>query len=128
MSQLKSREKTMDVAVLGLTFKEDVPDLRNSRVPDIIEELKEYGVNVHICDAMVESVDAEHEYGYPLVKMEDLPAVDGIVVAVAHKQYISKNIADYMSLYKNPSEGVFIDVKSVFEAAAFPQTISYWRL
>ncbi|MEE9425457.1 MAG: nucleotide sugar dehydrogenase [Methylococcales bacterium] len=128
LSQLNSREKTMDVAVLGLTFKEDVPDLRNSRVPDIIDELKEYGVNIHICDPMVESEDAEREYGHALVNIKDLPKVDGIVVAVAHSEFTEQSIADLLSLYKDPADGVFIDVKGVFEADKFPQTFSYWRL
>ena len=128
LSQLQSREKTMDVAVLGLTFKEDVPDLRNSRVPDIIAELKEYGINVHLCDPMVESDDAEREYGHPLVKFNDLPKVDGIVVAVAHSQFTDHTLDDFLSLYKNPVDGVFIDVKAVFDADKFPQTFSYWRL
>jgi UDP-N-acetyl-D-galactosamine dehydrogenase len=128
LSQLQSREKTMDVAVLGLTFKEDVPDLRNSRVPDIIDELKEYGVNVHLCDPMVEPEDAEREYGYPLVKFNDLPKVDGIVVAVAHSQFTDHPLEDYLNLYKNPEDGVFIDVKAIFDTDKFPKTFSYWRL
>jgi UDP-N-acetyl-D-galactosamine dehydrogenase len=128
LSQLKSREKTMDVAVLGLTFKEDVPDLRNSRVPDIIDELKEYGVNIHICDPMVESEDAEREYGHALVNIKDLPKVDGIVVAVAHSEFTELSVADLLNLYKDPADGVFIDVKGVFEADKFPQAFSYWRL
>ncbi len=128
MSCLQSREVAMDVAVFGLTFKEDVPDLRNSRVPDIIEELKEYGINVHVCDPMVESIDAEHEYGYTLTKIDDLPKVDAVVVAVSHSEFMSLNVSDFMSLYKNPAEGVFIDVKGVFNADLFPEIISYWRL
>ncbi len=128
LSRLNSRGSTMDVAVLGLTFKEDVPDLRNSRVPDIIEELKEYGANVHLCDPMVESTDAEHEYGYKLLEKDNLPKVDAIIVAVAHASFLDQNITDFMGLYKNPGEGVFIDVKGVFDPQLFPQTISYWRL
>ncbi|MEE9412375.1 MAG: nucleotide sugar dehydrogenase [Methylococcales bacterium] len=128
LNQLQSREKTMDVAVLGLTFKEDVPDLRNSRVPDIIDELKEYGVNVHICDPMVESADAEREYGYTLLKINDLPKVDGIVLAVAHSEFTDQSFVDFQHMYKHPEEGVFIDVKGVFEPDQLPLTFSYWRL
>jgi len=118
----------MDVAVLGLTFKEDVPDLRNSRVPDIIEELKEYGVNVHVCDPMVESEDAEHEYGYTVVAKNDLPKVDAVVVAVAHSDFANMTVADLTALYKQTGEGIFIDVKGVFDPSQFPETIAYWRL
>lgn len=128
LSRLKSRGVTMDVAVLGLTFKEDVPDLRNSRVPDIIEELREYGVNVHICDPMVESSDAEHEYGYTLMEKNALPKVDGVIVAVAHSDFFNMKTSDFVKMYKNPEEGVFIDVKGAFEPKQFPDVISYWRL
>ncbi|HFD13212.1 MAG TPA: nucleotide sugar dehydrogenase [Crenotrichaceae bacterium] len=128
LSQLKTCGASIDVAVLGLTFKEDVPDLRNSRVPDIIEELKEYGVNVHICDPMVESIEAEREYDYTLLSMEDLPKVDAIVVAVAHTKFINQKVSDFIALYKNTGEGVFIDVKGVFDQSVFPETVSYWRL
>ena len=128
LSRFSTNGGVRSVALLGLTFKEDVPDLRNSRVPDIIEELKEYGVQVHICDPMVDSKEAEQEYGYSLVQFEDIPKVDAVIVAVAHKQFIDSGISKLLDLFKSPEEGVLIDVKSVFNAVQLPATVSYWRL
>jgi UDP-N-acetyl-D-mannosaminuronate dehydrogenase len=79
--------KGADVIVLGLTFKEDCPDLRNSKVIDVINELKSYGCTVHVHDPVAESAEAEHEYGVSLTAWDKLPRAAAIVGAVAHKQY-----------------------------------------
>ena len=87
LGQLPRPVNDLKVAVLGLTFKENVPDLRNSKVPDIIQELREYGVQVLVHDPIAESEEAVAEYGIHLSKWNDLKNVDGLIVAVAHRAY-----------------------------------------
>jgi UDP-N-acetyl-D-galactosamine dehydrogenase len=115
------------VGVLGLTFKEDVPDVRNSRVPDIVRELQEYGVEVMVHDPMVDPVEAEHEYGIRCVPWETLQDLDGLVLAVAHRSYREKGIPALLRLLKGTS-GVVIDVKAFLDSTKLPGTVSYWRL
>ena len=88
------RSSDLKVAVLGLTFKENVPDLRNSRVPDIIHELREYGVQVLVHDPIAQPEEAVEEYGIHLSKWEDLRDIDGIIVAVAHRAICGYGIAE----------------------------------
>ena len=119
--------KGSKVNVLGLTFKEDVPDLRNSRVIDVINELKSFGVEVYVHDPLAEAAEAQHEYGVELLSWEDLPDADAIVVAVAHQEYLNRPMSDYLA--KVHENGCFIDVKARFDqnelqAAGF----CVWRL
>ena len=109
--------KGSKVAVLGLTFKEDCPDLRNSRVVDIISELRSYGVEVYVHDPIADPRDAHEEYGLELTSWDSLPKVQAIVLAVAHRHYREKNIEDYLAKLGNP--GCLIDVKSFLDAAMF---------
>ncbi|TAL09349.1 MAG: nucleotide sugar dehydrogenase [Nitrospirae bacterium] len=115
------------VAVLGLTFKEDVPDVRNSRVPDIVRELKQYGVEVTVHDPLVESADAEREYGIGLAAWESLKNFDGLVLAVPHRAYREKGHAALLRILKGGS-GVVMDVKGLLDPKALPADVSYWRL
>src|SRR6478672_4573908 len=87
LGQLSRPVNDVKVAVLGLTFKENVPDLRNSKVPDIIKELQEYGVQVFVHDPIAEPEEAFEEYGIHLSKWDDLKDVDGLVISVAHRAY-----------------------------------------
>ena len=115
------------VNVLGLTFKENCGDLRNSKVIDIIRELESYGVEVHVTDAQAEAEEALHEYGVKLVPWEQLPRADAIVAAVAHREYAALSVEDLgKKLIKG---GAFIDVKAAFDAKALT-TAGYrlWRL
>src|SRR3954467_1717202 len=84
------------VNVLGLTFKEDVPDLRNSKVVDIIRELHEFGVETYVHDPAASKDDALHEYGIRLCEWDDLPAADATILAVAHKRFLQYSVADYV--------------------------------
>lgn len=119
--------KGSKVAVLGLTFKEDCPDLRNSRVVDIISELRSYGVEVFIHDPIADPRDAHDEYGLDLTPWDRLPKVQAIVLAVAHRHYREKNTEDYLAKLGNPR--CLIDVKSFLDAATFRSAgISFWRL
>jgi UDP-N-acetyl-D-glucosamine/UDP-N-acetyl-D-galactosamine dehydrogenase len=119
--------KAGKVNVLGLTFKENCPDLRNSRVIDVITELKSYGLQVYVHDPVPIQEEARHEYGVELIAWEELPVADAIVVAVAHKQFLAKGAADYAK--KVVKNGSFIDVKSQFDPRALKQAgLSVWRL
>ncbi len=103
-----------DVLILGLTFKENCPDLRNTRVIDIIDELKTYGVNVHVYDPWVDPEQAEQEYGIkPIVTLED-NKFDAILLAVAHKQFKEMDIAQIRALGK--ADSVIYDLKYLFPA------------
>ena len=115
------------VNVLGLTFKEDCGDLRNSKVIDIINELKSYGVEVFVTDPQVKSDDAMHEYGVPLVPWADLPRADAIVAAVAHKEFATLSMEDIGKKLVNG--GAFIDVKAAFDRSAIESAgYKLWRL
>jgi UDP-N-acetyl-D-galactosamine dehydrogenase len=115
------------VNVLGLTFKEDSGDLRNSKAIDIIHELQSYGVEVQVTDAQARADEALHEYGVHLVPLADLPRADAIVAAVAHPEYAALSLDDIDR--KLTPGGALIDVKAAFDADALtPAGYSVWRL
>ena len=115
------------VIVLGLTFKENCPDLRNSRVIDIISELRSYGVEVFVHDPLVDSHEVWDEYGLELTPWERLPRAQAIVFVVAHRQYRDKNVEEYLAKLGNP--GCVIDVKSFLDVDAFRHAgTSVWHL
>lgn len=115
------------VTVLGLTFKENVPDLRNSKVVDLIAELKAYGVEVAVHDPVADAHEARQTYGLNLLAWDELPQADALVVAVAHRIFCTKSIAEYQD--KTRAGGCFIDVKSQFDVAAFSAAgLCVWRL
>lgn len=119
--------KDKPIIVLGLTFKEDCPDLRNSRVIDVIEELQSYGARVVVHDPVAEAAEARHEYGVDLVAWDDLPKSAAIVVAVSHREFKSRKTADFLS--KLEIDGVITDVKSMLDPADFAASnIAVWRL
>jgi len=128
LSQLDRPVNDLKVAVLGLTFKENVPDLRNSKVPDIIHELKEYGVQVLVHDPIAESEEAVEEYGIHLSKWEQLRDMDGIVLAVAHRAYADMDAQKLLLPLRSQRDGVVVDVKCVLDRAKLPASIKYWRL
>ncbi|HET7197639.1 MAG TPA: nucleotide sugar dehydrogenase [Burkholderiales bacterium] len=115
------------VNVLGLTFKEDVPDIRNSKVIDIIRELHEFGVETFVHDPAASADDALHEYGVRLTPWEALPAADALIVAVAHRRYLE--LPTGALLEKVVRSGCVIDVKCVLDAAALrKEGLRVWRL
>jgi UDP-N-acetyl-D-glucosamine/UDP-N-acetyl-D-galactosamine dehydrogenase len=128
LGQLGRPVNKLKVVVLGLTFKENVPDLRNSKVPDIIKELQEYGVQVLVHDPLAESKEALGEYGLDLSDWESLKDADGIVLAVAHRAYVEMGQQKILNLLRNGQEGVVIDVKSLLDRSMLPKTLAYWRL
>jgi UDP-N-acetyl-D-galactosamine dehydrogenase len=119
--------KGAKVNVLGLTFKEDCADLRNSKVVDIINELETYGCEVFVHDPEGDPVEALHEHGVALSTWSDLPRADAIVAAVAHKQYRRLSIDEICA--KAVDSGCFIDVKAGFDAQALGAAgLRVWRL
>ncbi len=115
------------VNVLGLTFKEDCPDLRNSKVIDIIRELQSYGVEVCVHDPSADAAEADHEYGVKLLSWEQLPQADAVVLAVAHKEYRQLNLGSLSGQLK-PGGGV-VDVKAVLNPADVRAAgYAFWRL
>jgi len=119
--------KGAHINVLGLTFKENCPDLRNSKVIDVIRELESYGATVHVHDPVAEPAEAEHEYGVKLVSWEHLPRANAIVAAVAHKQFGEHSIDEMLS--KLSAEGVYVDVKCTADAPLLrSRGVHVWRL
>ena len=120
--------KGSNIIVLGLTFKENCPDLRNSKVADVVKELQEFGCNVNVHDPLAASDEAMHEYGIALTEWNSLPEkADAIVAAVSHSEYTGKPVT--LLLAKLKQGGLFVDVKSAFqpeeiEAAGY----KFWRL
>lgn len=124
---LRRKSQNGVVTVLGLTFKEDVPDTRNSRVIDIIRELEAFGLSVQVHDPLADAADAEHEYGVTLTKFEDLRPADAIVLAVAHKSYVDSGWSLVQNLL-NGGGGLVLDVKMKLDRSSRPAGIELWRL
>jgi UDP-N-acetyl-D-galactosamine dehydrogenase len=115
------------VTVLGITFKENVPDTRNSKVVDIVRELVSFGVDVQVHDPMALSEETEHEYGISLRPMDALKPADAVIFAVAHDEYMS-DAWSLMTRLLKPGQGVVLDVKSKLSRVAKPAAIALWRL
>jgi UDP-N-acetyl-D-galactosamine dehydrogenase len=122
-----SQIKGAQVNVLGLTFKDNCPDIRNTRVIDVIHELKSYGMHVHVHDPVSDAGEAHHEYGLELESWDALPRADAIIVAVAHREFVSKPLPEYFA--KVVEQGCFIDIKSLFDLKVLQQAgLTVWRL
>ncbi len=115
------------VTVLGITFKENVPDIRNSKVIDVVRELEKAGVAVQVHDPLALSDEVRHEYGIDLTPLEALRPADGIILAVAHGEYLQGGWPFVVKLLKQ-GEGIVFDVKSRLDRAQKPQGIDLWRL
>lgn len=126
MAQQGHALKGARVGILGLTFKENVPDLRNSKVPDIATELEEFGVEVMIHDPMADAAEAKHEFGLELSSLDAFRSLDGLVIAVSHRDYTARPVADLLAMLR--PGGVVIDVKSILDATAVPDDMAYWSL
>lgn len=126
----KKDVRSAKIFFLGLTFKENCPDTRNSRIIDIINRLKEYEIEVGVVDPWADKEAARHEYGVDLLPLEAVQEADCVVLCVAHREFVAMSKEQIAAFY-NHKEGrkVFIDVKSVFEPADFPQDeYAYWSL
>ena len=118
--------KGSKIGILGLTFKENVPDLRNSRVPDIVAELRDFGIEAQVADALADPELVEHEYGMDLVPFERLKSLDGLIFAVPHDAYTGLG-SDTLFSALAPG-GIFIDVKSAVRRDEVPTGVRYWSL
>ncbi len=116
----------MRVAILGLTFKPDVPDLRNSKVPDIVAELTSFGVSAAVADPLAAPDLARQVYGIELQAWEELTGLDALVLAVPHRVYLERPLADLLVPLK--PDGMVFDVKCALNPAEIPQGMSYWSL
>jgi UDP-N-acetyl-D-galactosamine dehydrogenase len=118
--------RTARVGILGLTFKEDVPDLRNSRVPDIVQELQQFGIEPLVHDPIADPAEACHEYGIGLSHWNEMQGLDAIVLAVAHRQYRDLPCPQLRACVRGG--GVLIDVKSALQPPCIPADVHYWSL
>jgi UDP-N-acetyl-D-galactosamine dehydrogenase len=125
MSDIAEPFSRMRVGILGLAFKEDVRDIRNSRVPDIVRELKSFGIDSLVCDPLADPEQARCEYGITLVPMASLRVLHGLIIAVPHRELIR----DPSILLGMLGPGaVLVDVKSVIDPRTVPSGIRYWSL
>ena len=119
--------KGADVIVLGMTFKENCPDLRNSKVIDVVRELKSFGVNVAIHDPIADAGQCEHEYGVTLTPWDELPRACAIVAAVSHSEYGEMGLEKIVE--RLMPGGIFVDVKSTYDPAQITSAgMTGWRL
>ncbi|MCK1416291.1 nucleotide sugar dehydrogenase [Bradyrhizobium sp. CW4] len=115
------------VTVLGLTFKENVPDTRNSRVVDIIRELETFGLHVQVHDPLANAEDARHEYGLTLTNLDALRPADAVILAVAHDSYLEGGWPLFQRLLDGGT-GIILDVKAKLDRGVTPAGIELWRL
>jgi len=123
--------RTARVGCLGITFKEDCPDARNSKVNDIFKELKEYGIQPIVCDPVADAVDVKKFYGIDLVPMSDLKDLDCLIIAVAHKEFKALTKEDIAKMFKDEpnDKKVIVDVKGVLKKKEqLDLGYKYWRL
>ena len=123
--------KKSKVVILGLTFKENCPDTRNSKVDDIIKQLNTYGIKPIVVDPWASERDAMHEYGVTLTKIENVADADCVIVAVAHNEFKSMSLSDIKKLFKNGPdiEKVLIDVKGLYKVQDLKASgMQWWRL
>lgn len=123
--------KKSKVVILGLTFKENCPDTRNSKVDDIIKRLAEYEITPIVVDPWASGRDAMHEYGVTLTKLEDVKDADCVIVAVAHNEFKALSLDDIKKFFKDTAdaEKVLIDVKGLYKVAELKASgMKYWRL
>lgn len=118
--------KQVRVGILGMTFKENVPDTRNTRVPDIVAELEQFGIRPLVHDPIANSEEVHQVYGIFLSPWSEFFALDALILAVPHRQYLECSPNELIECL-NP-EGIFMDIKSVLDPSLFPSKIVYWSL
>lgn len=123
---LNQPDSSTKVGILGLTFKENIPDLRNSMVPSVIATLREFGVDVLIHDALADPEEADKAYGLNLNNLDAFAKLDGLILAVPHEAYRSLPLPDLFGMLK--PNGVLIDVKSMLRTEKIPAAMTYWAL
>jgi UDP-N-acetyl-D-galactosamine dehydrogenase len=124
---LKRKSGAATVTILGMTFKENVPDTRNSKVADIVSELQSLGLAVQVHDPLADPREVEHEYGIELVKLEALRPADAVIFAVAHDTFV-RGGWPLLTKLLGENGGIVLDVKSQLDRATRPEKIELWRL
>ena len=123
--------KNARVAILGFTFKENCPDTRNTKVYDIVSELKEYGISATVCDPLADYGEVWREYGIKLLPLDKVMDMDAVVIAVAHNEYVSMSIEELESLFKKTGAGprLVFDLKGIFDRRRLEEAgFIYWSL
>ena len=123
--------KNSKIVILGLTFKENCPDTRNSKVEDIIKRLNEFGIDPVVVDPWANEKEAINEYGVTLTKLEDVHDADCVIIAVAHNEFKQIKLDAIKALYKDSTdqEKVIIDVKGIYSVTDLNNSaMKYWRL
>ncbi len=115
------------VTVLGITFKENVPDIRNSKVIDVVRELEAFGIDVQVADPFADPDECKHEYGLSIVPVADLRPSDAVILAVSHEHFLSGGWAGMAGKLKG-GRGLVIDVKSALPRHGTPEGVNLWRL
>ena len=117
------------VYLFGLTFKENCPDIRNSRVVGIIQYLREYGIKVQVVDPWADKKIAFEEYSVELIDIKDVKSADALILCVPHKEFVSLSVEEINDMYNSEGKNVFFDVKSAFSKEQFKEyNFSYWSL
>ncbi len=121
--------KDARIGVLGLTFKENVPDLRNTKVVDLLKELEEYGMKPLVSDAAADPEEAMEEYGIRLRSLDELRDIEALVLAVGHKEYADLDLREIRLWFRNPEKALIFDIKGFFSRKELDKAgFSYWRL
>lgn len=121
--------KHANVAILGFTFKENCPDTRNTKIIDIYNELKEYGITATVSDPVADAVEAKQLYGMEFVDMQEIRDCDVVILAVAHDGFKTLKQADFAKMFKNNTSKVLIDIKGILDRKAYEtEGYCYWRL
>jgi UDP-N-acetyl-D-galactosamine dehydrogenase len=126
LTELGINIKNATVVILGLTFKENCNDIRNSKVIDIFNTFKKYQIEPLVCDPLADPVETKHEYGIELTDFYSLPKADAIIIAVKHKEYLALSKEEYLKKIK--TKGIFMDVKNVLDFEASSNNILIWKL
>ncbi len=117
------------IGLLGLTFKENVPDLRNTRSVDLVTQFEDYGAKVLVHDAEADPTEASKEYGIDLVNLDDLRDLEALVLAVSHKAYRKLDLSTLKTWFRDPNKALIIDIKGFFDPAELKAAgFLYWRL
>lgn len=124
-----SMVKNSRVGIMGLTFKENVPDLRNTKVVDVVDELRSFGVNVLVHDPLADPEEAREEYGLDTVSMDDLHDLEALILAVSHDEYREFDPDAIKALFRDPEKAIVVDVKGFFDRNTLADAgIAHWRL
>jgi len=124
---LKRKSSAATVTILGMTFKENVPDTRNSKVADIVEELRSFGLPVQVHDPLADPREVKRDYGIELIAMDALQPADAVIFAVAHEPFVRGGWGLLTQLLKGGA-GIVFDVKSQLDRAQRPSSVELWRL